>query len=157
MMQPRDENRRPVVLLVEDEPGDQELTRRGLEGGVDVDLRVVDDGGKAMDYLMRRGSFASSDEDSVPMPDLILLDWNLPGQDGREVLETIRRTPSIENLVVVVLTNSQHESDVRHAYALRCNSYVVKPVDVDAFGKLLRELATYWFDFVQLPPSVSVN
>jgi len=139
-----------VILLAEDDPGDQELTRRALEEDVvRVDLRIVCDGEEALDYLQRRGQYA--DPESSPRPDLILLDLNMPRLTGREVLHTLKTSPDLCRIPVVVLTTSQQEADILATYDLGCNSYVQKPVDIDQFINVVRKMGNYWFEIVTLP------
>ena len=143
--------RAAVILLVEDEAGDQELTRRALlSGNVRKDLYVVRDGEEALDYLHRRGRYA--DGKWFPLPDLILLDLNLPRLDGRQFLVNIKADPRLRRIPVVVLTTSQQEKDIAQSYVAGANSYVVKPVSVENILKLVHALEAYWFDVVKLPP-----
>jgi CheY-like chemotaxis protein len=139
-----------VILLAEDDPGDQELTRRALEEDVlRVDLRIVSDGDEALDYLFQRGPYA--EEGAAPRPDLILLDLNMPKRNGREVLEVLKDSPDLCRIPVVVLTTSQQEADIVATYDLGCNSYVQKPVELDQFIDVVRKLGNYWFEIVTLP------
>lgn len=145
-------NRLAVILLAEDDPGDQELTRRALEDDViRVDLRIVSDGEEALDYLHRRGQY--SDPEIAPRPDLILLDLNMPRLNGREVLQSLKTSPDLCRIPVVVLTTSQQEADILATYDLGCNSYVQKPVDIDQFIHVVRKMGNYWFEIVTLPHS----
>ena len=142
-----------VILLAEDDPGDQELTRRALEEDVlRVDLRIVSDGDEALDYLFQRGAFA--DKLAAPRPDLMLLDLNMPKRNGREVLQVLKASPDLCRIPVVVLTTSQQEADIISTYDLGCNSYVQKPVDLDQFIDVVRKLGNYWFEIVTLPHNV---
>lgn len=139
-----------TILLVEDDPGDQELTRRALEDDVvHTDLRIVNDGKEALDYLRREGAF--TDPDSSPRPDLILLDLNMPRIDGRQVLERVREDPDISRIPVIALTTSDEEEDVLRSYDLGCKSFIKKPVEIDTFIDTIRELQHYWFELVTLP------
>jgi CheY-like chemotaxis protein len=138
------------VLLAEDDPGDQELTRRALEqDAIRVDLRIVGDGEEALDYLFRRGPYREAAR--APRPDLILLDLNMPKMNGREVLEVLKQSPELCRIPVVVLTTSQQEADIVSTYDLGCNSYVQKPVDLEQFIDVVRKLGMYWFEVVTLP------
>lgn len=142
--------RRAAILLVEDDPADQELARRALTGDVlDTDLRIVSDGSEAMDYLYRQGSYA--DPASSPRPDLILLDLNMPRMDGRQVLARVRHDPDLRRIPVVVLTTSSDEDDVSRSYDLGCNSYITKPLEMDGFHDCMRGLGAYWFRLAKLP------
>ncbi|MCH8332830.1 response regulator [Candidatus Sumerlaeota bacterium] len=140
-----------VVLLAEDDPGDQELTRRAFEeGNLNSDLHIVENGEEALDYLKHRGRFA--DPETSPRPDLILLDLNMPKVDGRQALRLIKSDPELRRISVVILTTSQEEEDVIRSYDLGCNSYISKPMDIDDFISVIRSLETYWFQLVNLPP-----
>ena len=143
--------RAAVVLLAEDDPGDQELTRRAFEeGNLNSDLHIVENGEEALDYLKHRGRYA--DPEASPRPDLILLDLNMPKVDGRQALRLIKSDPELRRISVVILTTSQEEEDVIRSYDLGCNSYISKPMDIDDFISVIRSLETYWFQLVNLPP-----
>lgn len=143
-------DRAAVILLVEDEPGDQELTRRALlSGNIKKDLYVVKDGEEALDYLYRRGRYTEGEW--FPLPDLILLDLNLPRLDGRQFLTHIKADPDFRRIPVIVLTTSQDEKDIQQSYEIGANSYVVKPVTVERIMKLVHALETYWLEVVRLP------
>ncbi len=139
-----------VVLLAEDDPGDQELIRRALEEhDISVDLRIASDGEEALDYLLQRGPFA--DPASAPLPDLVLLDLNMPKLNGRRVLEHVRSTPHLCRIPVVVLTTSKHHEDVIRCYELGCNSFITKPMELHDFVDVVQKLRVYWFELVTLP------
>ncbi len=146
-------DRRIVILLAEDDPGDQELTRRALtQESFHVDLRIVEDGEEALDYLLRRGAFA--DPQKSPRPDLMLLDLNMPRVNGREVLCEMKKHEDIARVPVVVLTTSEQEADILRSYDLGCSSYIQKPVDIDQFTLAVQQLGAYWFRVVTLPSYV---
>ncbi len=140
-----------VILLAEDDRGDQELTRRALEEGkIRNDLHIVEDGEEALAYLHRRGKY--KDPATSPRPDLLLLDLNLPRVDGREVLERVRADSKLRRMAVVVLTTSRQEEDILRSYELGCNSFITKPVGMDQFIRVIQALEEYWFQIVVLPP-----
>ena len=140
-----------VILLAEDDRGHQELTRRALaEGKIHNDLRIVEDGEEALDYLFRRGKY--KDPATSPRPDLLLLDLNMPRVDGREVLQRLRADSKLCRMAVVVLTTSRQEEDILRSYELGCNSFITKPVDMDQFIRVIQALEEYWFQIVVLPP-----
>jgi len=140
-----------IILLAEDDLGDQELTKRALEEGkVENELYIVKDGEEALDYLFRRGRY--TDPETSPRPDLFLLDLNMPKLDGRQVLEQIRSIHELRNIRVVVLTTSRQEEDITRSYDLGVHSYITKPVDLDQFFNVIRTLEEYWFQIVVLPP-----
>jgi len=142
-----------VILLAEDDRGDQELTRRALEEGkIRNDLRVVEDGEQALAYLYRRGKY--KDPAASPRPDLLLLDLNLPRVDGRQVLEKVRSDSKLRRMAVVVLTTSRQEEDILRSYELGCNSFITKPVGMDQFIQVIHALEEYWFQIVVLPPKM---
>jgi two-component system, chemotaxis family, response regulator Rcp1 len=143
---------RPIeILLVEDSPGDVELTRLAMkEGRVANRLHVVTDGEQALDFLYRRGPF----QDAI-VPDLILLDLNLPKVNGREVLAQLKADEALRSIPVVVLTTSTSDEDIVRSYAAHANSYVQKPVDYEQFIRAIQQIQEYWLMFVWLPPHTS--
>ena len=144
-----DENRPVEILLVEDNPGDERLTREALkEGKVYSNLHWVKDGVEAMEFLRRSGKYQD-----VPRPDIILLDLNLPKKDGREVLQDIKNDPELKRIPVVVLTTSKAEEDVLRTYNLHANCYVTKPVDLEKFIVVVRSIDVFWLTIVTLPPN----
>ncbi|MFA7239501.1 MAG: response regulator [Sulfuricellaceae bacterium] len=147
-MDAQDETR--IILLVEDDPGDQELTRRALaDCKRHIRLQVVNDGDEALDYLYRRNAYA--DTERYPLPDLILLDLNLIRLNGIQVLEQVRNDLRLQHIPVIMLTTSQQERDVTRAYNSGACSYVVKPSGIEQFTKILRIIEEYWFNTVRLP------
>lgn len=143
---------RPVeILLVEDNPSDAKLTLRTLlKSNLVNRIEHVKDGQAALDYLFRTGSHANRDP-SLQLR-MVLLDIKLPKVDGLEVLERIRADPLTANLPVVILTSSKQERDVARGYALRANSYIVKPVDFAQFAEAVRALGMYWL-LLNTPPA----
>jgi CheY-like chemotaxis protein len=144
-----DENRPVEILLVEDNPGDERLTREALkEGKVYSNLHWVKDGVEAMQFLRRQGKYSA-----VPRPDIILLDLNLPKKDGREVLQDIKHDGDLKRIPVVVLTTSKAEEDVLRTYNLHANCYVTKPVDLEKFIVVVKSIDAFWLTVVTLPPN----
>lgn len=143
--------KRAVVLVVEDDPADQELILRAAKtNAAPLDLRMVNDGEEAMDYLLRQNRFSQTD--SAPRPDVILLDLNMPRMDGREFLAKVKSDPELKKLPVIVFTTSDQAGDIARSYTLGCNSYITKPVDPDELSPAIRQLESYWFDLVTLNP-----
>jgi|KBSMisStaDraftv2_1062788.scaffolds.fasta_scaffold149815_3 CheY-like chemotaxis protein len=141
------------VLLIEDNAGDIRLTQEALkESNLLVHLSIARDGEEAMAFLQRQGAFASS-----PIPDLILLDLNLPKKDGREVLQEIKADARLKRIPVVVLTTSQADSDILTTYGFHANCYITKPVDMDQFIKIVKMLEEFWFTIVKLPSREAVD
>ena len=135
------------VLLVEDSPGDVRLTREAFrEANPAVRLHVASDGIEAMAFLRREGVNAD-----VPRPDFILLDLNLPKMDGREVLAQIKGDDSLKTIPTVILTTSESEADIVKSYQLQANCYLSKPVQLDAFERLVGSINDFWLTKVKLP------
>ncbi len=136
------------VLLVDDNPGDAQLTRIALEDSkISVHLNVVEDGVEAIAFLRKQEKYAQAAH-----PDIILLDLNLPRKDGREVLAEIKGDENLKRIPVVILTTSQAEEDILEAYNLSANCYITKPVDFDQFVKIVKSIENFWFAIVKLPP-----
>jgi CheY-like chemotaxis protein len=138
------------ILLVEDSPEDVETTRRAFRrSGLRNPVFHCSTGDEALDYLFRRGAYA--DPASSPRPGVVLLDLNLPGTDGREVLEEIKGDEDLKQIPVVILTTSSDDRDISACYRAGANSYIQKPVDVDGFMQAIERLNGYWFEVVILP------
>ncbi|MEO1515258.1 MAG: response regulator [Bacteroidota bacterium] len=142
---------RPVnILLIEDNPGDVRLTQEAFkEGRLPVKLDVVMDGVEAIKFLRRQAPY-----DEVTVPDLILLDLNLPKRDGREVLEEIKTDEHLKRIPVVVLTTSNAEQDILKSYNLHVNCYINKPVDFDKFFDIIQKIEDFWLSTAILPTMV---
>lgn len=141
------EGRAIDILLVEDDPGDELITREAFEHNkLKNRLHVAHDGEEGLNYLYRRGEFVDA-----PRPDLILLDLNLPKYDGRQLLEKIKSDPELAQIPVVVLTTSSAEEDILKSYKLHANAYVTKPVDLDQFMKAVRQIDEFFVQVVRLP------
>lgn len=138
------------ILLVEDSPEDFEATVRAFQrSGLKNPIVRCEDGDSALDYLHRRGPYA--DPESSPRPGVILLDLNLPGTDGREVLTDIKNDEQLRHIPTIVLTTSNDDRDVDACYQAGANSYIQKPVDMDGFIRAIERLNGYWFEVVVLP------
>jgi chemotaxis family two-component system response regulator Rcp1 len=136
------------ILLVEDNAADVRLTQEILrKSGMPCTLRVARDGEQAMQMLRRQ-----NEHQDLPLPDLVLLDLNLPLKDGREVLAELKLDPVLRSIPVIVLTTSRADADISACYGLHANSYITKPVDLGEFEKVVEDIRRYWFGRVQLPP-----
>lgn len=136
------------ILLAEDHPGDVRLVEEAFEStGHEGTIHVVTDGYEAIHFLTERGA-----NESPSPPDLAILDLNLPGKDGCEVLQVIRADPQLRRLPVIVLTSSDDSSDIVRCYDAHANAYVTKPADLEGFVSLMEEITRFWFERVQLPP-----
>ena len=144
-------NRR-VILLVEDDPDDVELTLRAFKKSNIVNHVVVArDGAQALDYLYGTGEYAGRNTDV--MPTMVLLDLKLPKLDGLEVLQRIRADRRTKYVPVVILTSSKEENDLTNGYKFGANSYIHKPVDFDQFASAVQNLGMYWLVLNEAPPS----
>lgn len=133
------------ILLVEDNEGDVFLTRRVFEkANIKNAITVAEDGEKAMELLNSR---------LENLPDIVLLDINLPKKDGKQVLEEIKSDPKLRALPVVILTSSKADKDILESYDLHANSYIVKPVTIEKFGEVATIVQNFWFGVVALPPN----
>lgn len=135
------------ILLVEDNEGDIELTKEAFDDAkFRNNLHVAEDGDEALDYLFKRNDYV----DAVT-PDIILLDLNLPGTDGREVLEKIKEDKLLRRIPVIVLTSSKADKDIIESYDLHANCYIVKPVNAIKFMDVVQHVENFWVDIVCLP------
>lgn len=140
----------PVILLVEDNDDDAELTMMAFrEAAIANPIVRIDDGVDALDYLFARGRHAERDPDDLPA--IVLLDLKLPRLDGLEVLAALRENERTKRLPVVVLTSSTEDRDRMLAYERYANSYIKKPVDYDQFVTAARQLGLYWM-VLNVPP-----
>jgi two-component system, response regulator len=138
------------ILLVEDNPRDVELTIRAFrKQNLANPIHVVEDGAEALDFVFCRGTYAHRNLSRHPK--VILLDLKLPKINGLEVLKAIKNDERTRVIPVVIVSSSQEDPDIKTAYALGANSYVVKPVDFDAFLEAMRGLGLYWL-LVNQPP-----
>jgi CheY-like chemotaxis protein len=135
------------VLLVEDDPGDELITREAFEHNkIKNTLHVAHDGQEGLDFLYQRGAYVDA-----PRPGLILLDLNLPKYDGRQILEIIKFDDNLCDIPVVILTTSSAEEDIVRSYKLHANAYVTKPVDLDQFMSAVRQIDQFFVQVVRLP------
>lgn len=138
------------ILIVEDNVEDFEATRRAFRrSGMVNPIHRCLDGDSALDYLQRRGPYA--DPATSPRPGIILLDLNLPGTDGRQVLAEVKADSGLRQIPVIVLTTSDDEQDIQACYDAGANSYIQKPVDLPGFVEAVRRLREYWMEVVILP------
>jgi two-component system response regulator len=142
--------KRQTILIVEDSPEDYEATVRAFrKAGLANSIHRCENGDEALDYLLRRGIYA--DPEKSPRPGIILLDLNLPGLDGREVLTVIKKDSDLKKIPTVVLTTSMDERDIEDCYVNGANSYIHKPVDLNGLMIAIQRLRDYWFEIVVLP------
>lgn len=139
-----------TILVVEDSPEDYETTVRAMRrAGLGNPIARCEDGDEALDYLFQRGRYGGA---AAPArPGIVLLDLNLPGTDGREVLVEVKSDEDLRRIPVIVLTTSTDARDIDRSYRAGANSYVRKPVDLDGFVVAIQRLKDFWFDVVVLP------
>ena len=138
------------ILLVEDSAEDARVTMRAfLRAGLRNAVVVCRDGEEALDYLYQQGSYAMLGK--ADRPELILLDLNLPGRDGRTLLRLIKADDTIKAIPVIILTTSDEPSDIEACYQYGANSYVKKPVDFAGFMQAIARLVDFWFTIALLP------
>ncbi|MBN1391760.1 MAG: response regulator [Sedimentisphaerales bacterium] len=137
------ENLKPVnILLVEDDPGDQKLIKSSMrEQKMSNKLCIVSSGEEALEYLKK----SKDGNAETPWPELILLDLNMPGMGGKEFLRRIKSSPDFNMIPVVILTTSDSEEDILESYKLQAAGYVRKPVLLDAFCSVAKDINEYWF------------
>jgi CheY-like chemotaxis protein len=140
-----------IILLVEDDPGDQKLVKVSLQKQrIANELHVVGSGEEALDFLYQRGKY----QGGAPRPDLILLDLNMPGMGGKEFLRLIKEDEELKTNPVVILTTSDSEQDIIDSYSLQASGYVKKPVDLNEFKEVMKQIGEYWFVICRLPPKI---
>ncbi|MGC2856775.1 response regulator [Novispirillum sp. DQ9] len=134
------------ILLLEDEPADAYLIKLTLkENKVFCNVHHVEDGVEGLAFVRREGQYAD-----VPRPDLILLDLNMPRMDGREFLREIKADSDLRSIPVLVLTTSSAERDIHESYMSGASGFVTKPVEMDRFSEIMRQIGDYWFVAVRL-------
>jgi len=141
----------PVILLVEDDVGDQMLVQEALESSPILKrIEIAGDGQQALEYMYRLGRYA--DPARAPRPDLILLDLNMPRLGGKEVAAKLKADPRVRSVPIVAFTTSCRDEDVALCYSIGVNSYVQKPTDFDRLQSVLHHLERYWLEICQRPP-----
>jgi signal transduction histidine kinase len=140
-------NRAIEILLIEDNPADADLTKEALQKFKrSVNIQVSSSGDEALLYLRKRGKYSEAIR-----PDIVFLDLNLPGLDGREVLREIRNDNVLKSIPVLILTSSEADLDILKAYSLGANCYIVKPVAFNQFIEIIHKTEDFWFNMVRLP------
>ena len=139
-----------LILFVEDSDDDFFAAQRAFKkAGLKNPIKRCTNGDQAADYLFHRGEFSALD--TSPLPSIILLDLNLPGLDGRDILRLIKAEPKLRKIPVIVLTTSNAEKDIEQCYADGANSYVQKPVDMQNFVLAISRLKDFWLEIAILP------
>ncbi|MHA7100583.1 response regulator receiver domain-containing protein [Roseivirga pacifica] len=137
------------ILLVEDSLEDIVLTKLAFsKSNVPAEIDVVNDGEECLSFLRKEEPFTDA-----KVPDLILLDLNMPKLNGKQVLEVVKTDPELKHIPTVVLSTSKHKVDVEESYERFANSYLAKPIDFNEFLDLVKEIETFWLKIVKLPNS----
>lgn len=143
-----------VILIADDDEDDRLMAKEALEENrLANEIRFVVDGEDLTDYLKCLGKY--TEPGSAPRPGLILLDLNMPRKDGREALKEIKDDPELRQIPIIVLTTSKAEEDIYRTYDLGVNSFITKPVSFTALAEVMKTLAKYWFEIVELPPDTN--
>lgn len=138
------------ILLAEDNPGDVRLTQEAFKDSKFLNnLFVTNDGLETIAFLRKEGKY-----NKMVTPDLILLDLNMPKMDGREVLTQLKSDPKLKHIPVIILTTSDAEADVINSYKLHANCFITKPVDLDKFLAVVKQIENFWVTVVKLPPKM---
>ena len=140
-----------AILMIDDDEEDFILVNEALKSkGLKVDLYWAQDGDEAMNFLFHRGEYANA-----PTPNLILLDLNMPGKNGFEVLRDLKAHAGLRKIPVVILTSSRDQKSVSRGYNVGANSFMLKPLTFDEMANAMQSLCEYWFALVQLPKSTA--
>jgi len=148
----KNKERTPEILLVEDSYGDVFLTKKAFSGRMKVNITVAKDGEEAMAILRREAKHADA-----PVPDIILLDLNLPKKDGKTVLKEVKSDDLLKVIPVIILTSSLAEQDVVRSYGLHANGYIIKPVTIEKFSEVAKSIEDFWFNITILPDQKDVE
>lgn len=144
------DGRSQTILIVEDNDDDFFATMRAFKkADLANPIQRCTNGDQALDYLFRRGEF--SDNGKAPRPGIVLLDLNLPGTDGRQVLRVVKADSSLKKIPVIVLTTSRARQDIERCYADGANSYIQKPVNLEGFVQAIARIREYWLEVTILP------
>lgn len=135
------------ILLIEDNEGDIELTRRALRDQRDIyNISTANDGIEGLNYLRREG-----DDAEETKPDLIFLDLNMPRMDGKVFLEMVKSDEKLKSIPVIMLTSSESQNDIQACYDRHANSYIVKPFDTHEFADIIKKTVSFWRDIIRRP------
>jgi CheY-like chemotaxis protein len=141
------------ILLVEDNEGDIMLTREALkEAKISLKLSVVKDGKEAIDFINKQGKYTEA-----TMPDMVLLDVNLPKINGLEVLQFIKTDEGLKHIPIIMLTTSSSEKDINASYKNYANCFITKPLDLNDFFSVVASIENFWISIVKLPVIKNTN
>jgi CheY-like chemotaxis protein len=141
------------MLLVEDNPADARLIIDHFKNSsTKTDITHIKNGAEALDYIYQKGNYKNA-----PLPNIIILDMNLPKVEGGIVLETIKNDRNLKNIPVIIFGTSNDSKEVKDAYNSHANCYIVKPIDYDNFNIILNCIENFWINLVKLPSSTNHN
>jgi CheY-like chemotaxis protein len=142
-----------TLLIIEDSDEDFEALFRMIKNApIQCQVYRCQDGDEALDFLFHQGQY--TDPTTAPVPSLILLDLNLPGLDGQDVLSQIKQDETLKHIPVIVLSTSNNPRDIRACYQAGVNSYLIKPINMVKFKRNMEVFMEYWFDTIALPDSL---
>ena len=138
-----------TILLVEDDPGDQKLITVSLRNQkIANEVYIASSGEEAIEFLYQRGKYS----DGAPLPDLILLDLNMPGMGGKEFLRQMKEDEKMRLIPVIILTSSDSDDDILDTYNLHASGYIKKPIKLEDFKRVVKAINEYWFLICRRPP-----
>ncbi len=149
------ENHKPLLIIEDSDEDFTALTRMMNKAKIPNPIYRCEDGEEALDFLYHEGEY--EDESLAPRPSLIVLDLNLPGTDGREVLAELKQDRDLQTIPVVIFSTSSNPRDINACYRQGINGYIVKPMNTDRLNKLVQTFLEYWFKTVELPSSIIRN
>ncbi len=145
------ENQKPILIIEDSDEDFTALTRMMGKANIHNPIYRCEDGEEALDFLCHEGKYA--DESLSPRPSLIVLDLNLPGTDGREVLAELKSDRNLQTIPVVIFSTSSNPKDIDACYRRGISGYIVKPMDTQRLNQLVQTFLAYWFNVVELPMS----
>ena len=141
-------SRNVLILMADDDADDRYLTKAAFEeSAVKCDIHFVEDGDEVFDFLYNRGKFAQQKD---MMPNLIILDLNMPKKDGRQVLDEIKKTPALQHIPIIIFTTSKSPEDVRQVYRMGASSFITKPTSFEDLLEVARSIGSYWVNTATL-------
>lgn len=144
-----------TVLLIEDSEEDFVATQRVFKSlGGDLRLKRTENAEQALDFLLARGVYKENENDSL-LPSLILLDLNLPGTDGRELLVRLKQDSRLREIPVVILTTSGNPRDILYCYRHGANGYHIKSIGFEKFAGSIKSMISYWFETATIPSTIN--
>ncbi len=151
----KEKNQQPLLIIEDSDEDFEALERMIIKAQISNPIYRCEDGEEALDFLFHEGEY--EDESLSPRPSLIVLDLNLPGTDGREVLAELKQHQDLQTIPVVIFSTSSNPKDIDACYRQGISGYIVKPMDTQRLNQLVQTFLEYWFNVVELPSSVINN